>query len=196
MRKPTILGATRRGCDSGSANEDHFRIFHDFDCAIVLDGAGRAGGAARRISLQFERLLRDGPPATLPDWTRLVRVLDSFAMGLARTTFVGFRVLFADSGPVILAVTVGDSKLALLREGRALFVSDSTKRWLGTGEVEPGTVLLRPEPRDLLVAATDGAWNALGGAAGILRSSAATPVEALERPRVLLDDATLVTAVF
>jgi hypothetical protein len=196
MRKPKIQGATRRGSDNDGDNEDYFRIFHDFDCAVVLDGASRAGSIAKRIALQFERLLRENPPASLPEWTRIVKVLDSYAMGSARTTFVGFRILSSNSGLVTLAVTVGDSKLALCQDGRVVFVSDSTKRFLGTGEAEPVAALLRPNPGDLLIAATDGAWNALGGAPGILRASGSTPVEALERPKVLLDDATLVTAQF
>ncbi|HVS16943.1 MAG TPA: hypothetical protein VMV46_23785 [Thermoanaerobaculia bacterium] len=120
-------------------------------------------------------------------------MLDSFAMGLARATFVGLRVLAAESGVVVLGVTVGDSKLAHYRNGIPLFVSDSTKRFLGTGESEPQPALLRPEPGDHVVAATDGAWNALGGASGLPRSLTSAPAETLERPRFLLDDATLVT---
>jgi hypothetical protein len=95
MRRPTIEGATRRGSDNTGPNEDHFQIFHDLDCAIVLDGASRAGGVAKRVGRQFERLVREQPPASLPEWTRIVKLLDSFAMGAARTTFVGFRILSA-----------------------------------------------------------------------------------------------------
>jgi hypothetical protein len=194
MRKPTIHGATRRGSDNPGPNEDHFRIFHAIDCAIALDGSARAGGVARRLADQFARLVRSAPLATLPDWTRMVRVLDSFAMGLARATFVGFRVVHADSGPAILGVTVGDAKLALFRGDSPVFVSDSTKRFLGTGDAEALCTLLRPERGDRLAAATDGAWNALGGASGLPRYLALEPAVALETPRVLLDDAALVTA--
>ncbi|HVS16942.1 MAG TPA: hypothetical protein VMV46_23780 [Thermoanaerobaculia bacterium] len=45
-----MQGATRSGSDHRGQNEDCFRILHDLQCAVVLDGAARAGGAARRLA--------------------------------------------------------------------------------------------------------------------------------------------------
>ncbi len=53
-----LAGGTRRGTDSPS-NEDAFHLFRENSCAVVLDGAGNAGGAAGRGVEQFGRLLRD-----------------------------------------------------------------------------------------------------------------------------------------
>ena len=80
------------------------------------------------------------------------------------------------------------------------YVSETRKDFLGSGTADPVAVYLRPERRDLVVAATDGAWASLGGANKIASELLKmvfrvplvdVPVQLLEKPRVLLDDATL-----
>ena len=72
-------------------NEDAWKVFPRERCAIVLDGESRARGAAKRGVEQFERLLRDQPPMSAPDWVRIAKALDAYLIGGARSTFAGFR---------------------------------------------------------------------------------------------------------
>ncbi|HXV59545.1 MAG TPA: hypothetical protein VEK15_02540 [Vicinamibacteria bacterium] len=199
-----LAGASRKGTDS-IANEDAFRLFHEASCGVVFDGAGRANQAAKRGASQFERLLRNRPPVSLPDWAHLAKLIDSFLVGIGRSTLAGFRFVRGESGWIVSGVVIGDAKLLhVSREGEVRFVSQSGKDFLGTGAIDPVGVYLRPQQHDIVVAASDGAWAALGGAHKMVREIlsvalrgpiAEVPVRLLEKPRFLLDDATLVIGI-
>ncbi len=132
----------------------------------------------------------------------MAKLLDSSLLGAGRSTFAGFRFLQAGSGWVVCGVVVGDAKLLhVSRDGKIAYISETRKSFLGSGAADPLAVYLRLDRRDLVLAASDGAWAALGGAqritTALLGVALREPVEVLptrlpEKPRVLLDDATLV----
>jgi hypothetical protein len=135
----------------------------------------------------------------------MAKLLDSSLLGSGKSTLAGFRFLEGGSGWVVCGVVVGDAKLLhVSRDGQIQYVSETRKSFLGSGTADPRAVYLRPDRRDMVVAASDGAWAALGGARKIasevlsltLRVPLAdVPLLLLEKPRVLLDDATLVLGV-
>jgi serine/threonine protein phosphatase PrpC len=146
-----------------TANEDAFGILPVGHTIIALaDGAGAAEQAARRIMRRFEALVRssgDDDVRSFPKWSAWLRVLDATIAGVAQSTFLALAIL----DDQLVGASVGDSRAYLwTRDGACRTLTEGTsKRRLGTGQIEPFPIHAPFGRGDIVLLLSDGAWTPL-----------------------------------
>ncbi|NLI78902.1 MAG: hypothetical protein GX442_20975 [Candidatus Riflebacteria bacterium] len=156
-----IAGATRPAGGAGAVNEDAFLTgTAPFPWGAVADGAGRAGGSARRALDLFRRLLVATPVDSLADpatWAAFAGPLDSHLIGLEETTFLAAGLV----GDRFLGVWCGDSRAYRLGPAgeAALVTAGSRGARLGSGRARGSPFTAPAAPGMCLLLLTDGAWT-------------------------------------
>lgn len=140
----------------GHQNEDAFLIDRGSSLVAVFDGQGNAESAAKKAVRQLERLCREN--GTKPDWIKTAKLLDSFLLGVNKSTMVAASL----AEDVVSVCAVGDSRAYLVRDGQTSILTEgASKQKLGSGAVEPLVKQVAVKDRDLFLLMTDGAFTPL-----------------------------------
>lgn len=148
---------------AGKVNEDAFLVSHSPAFAVLCDGAGAAGGCAKRVIGLFEKLFREGSEeAGKPEtWGRWIKLLDSSLLGTTQSTFLAV----AASGDEIVGACAGDSRAYIVdRNGELRFLSEgASKQRLGSGVATAFPFKHALRPGETLLLLSDGVWTVLNG---------------------------------
>ena len=156
--------AASRPQQGRTQNEDAFLIHQGaVPFAAPCDGAGNAQLAAKRVLTLFEKLVAEASVEELTEavsWKRWAKVLDSSLLGGAQSTFLGVSVV----EQLATGVCVGDSRAYLIdRDGHCQILTEgAAKQRLGSGAINPFSLRLPLNPRDILLLMSDGAWTPFG----------------------------------
>jgi serine/threonine protein phosphatase PrpC len=160
--KPECYAATRSQ-QGRTQNEDAFLIeTADRPFAALADGAGNAERAAKRVLAMFEKLLNETPPDQITEadtWTKWVKLLDSFLLGGAQSTFLALALVANEA----VGVCVGDSRAYLInREGECRIVTEGASKYrLGSGQAGAFPIRLTLRAGETVLLLSDGAWTPL-----------------------------------
>jgi hypothetical protein len=182
----TFVGASRKE-EGRIINNDAFAACGT--AAFLLDGAANAHGSAHRICQLIRQQYRRMPLSAL------LKLLDTTLLGLgAECTLIAAEV---DDRGYLTGMSCGDSVLHVIREGKLIRVTESTKPRLGTGHPDIRGFSFQLKRYDVVLAASDGLvlepYRIIQTAQRNMLRASELPHALLQAQRDMSDDVTVLT---
>lgn len=141
-------------------NQDAYHVgsVNGVQLAMLMDGAGNAEMSAKRAIKQAVSLVNSEgfKPEQQAHWHQLVKYLDSFMVSLGfESTFIGGAV----SQGFFIGSYSGNSRMYLVRDGKAELITDNTKHLLGSGYATNKPILVPLKSNDVILLMSDGLWT-------------------------------------